>query len=349
MKQIILSLIILTIITIILLFYSIKYKKENFIVPESIAITIPKGEKGDRGPSSICPSDCSSDKKGNPGVTSAPTCIIKAGLSGDQGDSGEKGLPGIKGQDIAPRRGPRGPQGPPGFNGNSGKDGSEVIISSSAPTTTRIKGLNGQKGASGAMGLDARVQEVEEYEALRPEDYPGEIFEINNKKPSDFISNGIDGQNILLGYNLDQKIRDNFEIEKNKYISPSPQRIVNDIQLNLSVPYMQVYDKEIKSEISLYDNYNYFIINIPDFDNYKDMLIFCNWIDKPGSLAVYHVNINNNNIQMITNTNNYWYATSDSEKFKTQIISNKIRIYYKSENTSEDDKAKIICFYFNND
>lgn len=387
MKQILLSLIILIIIiTIILLFYSIRYKKENFIVPESIdyvddlgnvmynfdtgymdknrhqkniiAIKIPKGENGVRGANGTC-NDCSTETacggsscKGDPGRTSASTCIIKAGPPGGQGVPGAKGLPGIKGFDIASRQGPRGPQGPPGFNGNPGKNGLEVVISGSGePSSQGLKGLKGQKGASGAEGLDAVLQ-YKDYGNI--ETYPGEIFDLKNKKPNDFMSNSVKGEKILLGYDLGNNNRDNFDVVKNGY---EIEKQVNDIGINLSVPYMQIYDKKIKSAISLYDNYNYFTINIPNFDeapfdNYKDMLIFCSWNGKDNSLAVYHKN-NSDEIQMITdtNTNNtYWYRTDESEKFKTHIRDNKIYIFYKTDTDllNENDTAKIICFYFNN-
>ena len=85
------------------------------------------------------------------------------------------------------------------------------------------------------------------------------------------------------------------------------------------------------------------------------MLIFCSWNGKNDSLAVYHKN-NNNEIQMITDTapntyNTYWYNTIDkSEKFTTHIRDNKIYIFYKTDTNLlvQNDTAKIICFYFNN-
>lgn len=386
MKQILLSLIILIIIiTIILLFYSIRYKKENFIVPESIdyvddlgdfmynfkthymdkniyqenkiAIKIPKGENGRRGANGTC-DDCSTETscggsscKGDPGTTSASTCIIEAGLPGVQGNTGAKGLPGIKGQDIASRQGPRGPQGPPGFNGNPGKNGLEVVISGNGEPSSA--GLKGQKGASGAKGLDAVPQYKDNADGTRvQETYPGEIFDLENKKPIDFMSNS-EGVDVVLGYDLGDNNRENFDQVKVDF------QQVNNIGINLSVPYIQVYDKIIKSEISLFDNYNYFTINIPNFEspfyNYKDMLIFCSWNGKNDSLAVYHKN-NNNEIQMITDTapntyNTYWYNTIDkSEKFTTHIRDNKIYIFYKTDTNLlvQNDTAKIICFYFNN-
>jgi len=389
MKQILLSLIILIIIiTIILLFYSIRYKKENFIVPESIdyvddlgdfmynfdtgyidkkiyqenkiAIKIPKGENGLRGANGTC-NDCSTETacggsscKGNPGTTSASTCIIKAGPPGVQGNAGAKGLPGIKGQDIASRQGPRGPQGPPGFNGNPGKNGLEVVISANGQPSSA--GLKGQKGASGAKGLDAVLQYMDDSNTIQ-ETYPGEIFVSEHKKPIDFMSNSVVGEDVVLGYNLGDNNRDNFDVEKNNYVT---EKQVNNIGINLSVPYMQIYDKQIKSEISLFDTYNYFTINIPTnfeppFDNYKDMLIFCSWNDKDDSLAVYHKN-SDDEIEMITDTtpntyNTYWYNTIDkSEKFTTHIKDNKIYIFYKTDTDqlAKDDTAKIICFYFNN-
>lgn len=393
MKQILLSLIILIIIiTIILLFYSIKYKKENFIVPESIdyfdhlgdfiynfvtgymdkniyqenkiAIKIPKGEKGLRGANGTC-NNCSTETacggsscKGNPGTTSASTCIIEAGPPGVQGNTGAKGLPGIKGQDIASRQGPRGPQGPPGFNGNPGKNGLEVVISANRHPSSA--GLKGQKGATGAKGLDAVLQYKDDGSGTKVlETYPGEIFELENKKPIDFMSNS-KGADVVLGYHLGDNNRDNFDQVKAGYGTDIKQ--VNNIGINLSVPYMQIYDKKIKSEISLFDIYNYFTINIPTdfeppFDNYKDMLIFCSWNDKDDSLAVYHKN-SDDEIEMITDTapntyNTYWYNTTDKsekKKFTTHIKNNKIYIYYKTDTNQlvKDDTAKIICFYFNN-
>tara|TARA_B100001540_G_scaffold278165_1_gene266135 strand:+ start:1062 stop:2198 length:1137 start_codon:yes stop_codon:yes gene_type:complete len=377
MKQILLSLIILIIIiTIILLFYSIRYKKENFIVPESIdyvddlgdfmynfkthymdkniyqenkiAIKIPKGENGPRGANGTC-DDCSKETscggsscKGDPGTTSASTCIIEAGLPGVQGNTGAKGLPGIKGQDIASRQGPRGPQGPPGFNGNPGKNGLEVVISGNGASSA---GLKGQKGASGAKGLDAVPQYKDNADGTRvQETYPGEIFDLENKKPIDFMSNS-EGVDVVLGYDLGDNNRENFDQVKVDF------QQVNNIGITLSVPYMQKYEKIIKSEISLFDNYNYFTINIPNFEspfnNYEDMLIFCSWNHINDSLSVYHKN-SNNEIQMITNTNNYWYRTDDSEDFKTYIKNNKIYIFYKTEELSQNYIATIICFYFNN-
>ena len=86
------------------------------------------------------------------------------------------------------------------------------------------------------------------------------------------------------------------------------------------------------------------------------MLIFCSW-DIDNSLAVYHKN-SIDDIQMITDIvtdtatdtpNSYWYNTDESEKFTTHIKdNNKIYIYYKTENLVRGNKAKIICFYFNN-
>lgn len=392
MKQILLSLIILIIIiTIILLFYSIKYKKEKFLnfdfVPESIdfvkkngafyenqpiysddnpannnnnkiVIELPQGLDGIHGQPAVCPSDCSnpdacngSSCKGQPGDPGIPKCLIKAGEPGLQGFAGRKGDIGVKGQDIQPIQAPRGRQGPPGKTGNPGI------------SYATLHGQNGQKGASGAMGLDARPQYMDDGTGTKvQETYPGQIFESENKKPIDFMSNSVEGADVVLGYNLGNDNRHNFDVAKVGYVT---EKKINDIDINLSVPYMQSFEFElsISGEISLYQGHNYFTINIPNFknppfDNYKDMLIFCSWnIDD--SLAVYHKN-SKNEILMITDIvtdkatdtpNSYWYNTIDkSEKFTTKIIdNNKIYIYYKTENLAIDNKAKIICFYFNND
>lgn len=384
MKQILLSLIILIIIiTIILLFYSIKYKKEKFLnfdfVPESIdfvkkngafyenqpiysddnpannynnkiVIELPEGLDGNPGQPAVCPSDCSNPDacnggscKGQPGDPGIPKCLIKAGEPGLQGFAGRKGDIGVKGKDIQPIQAPRGRQGPPGKTGNPGI------------SYATLHGQNGQKGASGAKGLDAVLQYKDDGNI---ETYPGQIFELKNKKPIDFMSNSVGGTDVVLGYHLGDDNRDNFDVVKDGYTT---EKKVNNIGINLSVPYMQIYDKKIKSEISLFDNYNYFTINIPNFkdppfDNYKDMLIFCSW-DIDNSLAVYHKN-SIDDIQMITDIvtdtatdtpNSYWYNTDESEKFTTHIKdNNKIYIYYKTENLVRGNKAKIICFYFNN-
>lgn len=391
MKQILLSLIILIIIiTIILLFYSIKYKKEKFLnfdfVPESIdfvkkngafyenqpiysddnpannynnkiVIELPEGTNGSNGQPAVCRSDCSnpdacngSSCKGQPGDPGIPKCLIKAGEPGLQGFAGRKGNIGVKGKDIQPIQAPRGRQGPPGKTGNPGI------------SYATLHGQNGQKGASGAMGLDAIPQYMDngtETQTKVLETNPGEIFELENKKPIDFMSNSVEGEDVVLGYNLGDDNRDNFDIEKDGYVT---EKQVNDIGINLSVPYMQILEFElsISGEISFYQDYNYFTINIPNFeppfDNYKDMLIFCSW-DIDDSLAVYHKN-SNDEIQMITDIvtdtatdtpNSYWYNTDESEKFTTKIKdNNKIYIYYKTQNLVKCNKAKIICFYFNN-
>ena len=89
------------------------------------------------------------------------------------------------------------------------------------------------------MGLDARPQYMDDGTGTKvQETYPGQIFESENKKPIDFMSNSVEGADVVLGYNLGNDNRHNFDVAKVGYVT---EKKINDIDINLSVPYMQSF------------------------------------------------------------------------------------------------------------
>ena len=383
MKEIIIISIFLLFIVIILLFYSINYKNNEYftdllknidktniefvsndgtlidtyigdsvVLSNKIEIEIPMGKEG---PDGVNGQDCFNCQdvqyKGLSGNDATLSCRTYAGEKGYQGINGTIGNTGDKG-DIGngKTQAPRGPQGIPGYNGHQGNNARYAKIVKS--DLEKYKGIQGQKGASGANGMDSSNRND------------------NIVNPLYFMSNSESNKNIILGYDLSESDnhrvliynKDLNEQKKNLESLNEIYKLKNDINYNLSVPYIQIYKKTIENSISLQERYNFFTINIPYFNYTKYnnyMLIFCFWDDDVNNYILYFKN--GEKLSTISgNNNSKWHSTIDDSDYtdtsfketsNTEIINNKFNIYYKLTTTplrKINDEAKIICIYFNN-